>query len=93
LLVPLKRSPEYHLVRRRVAQQLPIDSWREGDLHFFVFVLAEPPDARAVFLMHPTATRPISAVVVDGPDGQPAAVTDLRDPTRSYTAPPPVAQP
>jgi len=92
--VPLKRSPEYHVVRRRVAQPLPTDSWQEDGLHFFVFELqrrddlktapAEPP--LAVFAMHPEATRPISAVVVT-PDDDRADVSDLRDPERTYSAP------
>ncbi|HEV8632805.1 MAG TPA: hypothetical protein VG370_00990 [Chloroflexota bacterium] len=67
---------------------MPVDSWQEDGLHFFVFALAVPEDARAVFLVHRDATRPISAVVVaPRQDDEQAEVTDLRDPDRSYTAP------
>ena len=48
LLVPLKRSPEYAAIRRRVADPHHSDAWVEDGLHFFVFQLhplegASPP--------------------------------------------------
>ena len=39
LLVPLKRSPEFAAVRRRVADPHHSDAWVEDGLHFFVFQL------------------------------------------------------
>ena len=75
------------MIRRRVAQQLPIDSWQEDGLHFFVFQLAPAEDGLAVFLMHPDSTKPISAVQVAPLPGGEASVTDLLDPERSYVAP------
>jgi hypothetical protein len=48
LLVPLKRSPEFAAIRRRVADPHHSDAWVEDGLHFFVFQLhplegARPP--------------------------------------------------
>ncbi len=48
LLVPLKRSPEFAAIRRRVADPHHSDAWVEDGLHFFVFQLhplegASPP--------------------------------------------------
>ena len=96
LLLPLKRSPEYRAIRRRVASPRPVDSWFDQELHFFVFQLqcangagrngAEPPVA--VFTMHPEAPEPISAVLITpNPNGAEAEVTDLRVPERVYSAP------
>ena len=94
LLVPLKRSRAYGAVRRRVAEHLPADAWRQEGFHFFVFPLrpaegAEGPPAEpplAVFAMHPEEKDPVSAVVVTaGPDR--AEVRDLREPERAYTVP------
>ena len=98
LLRPLKRSPEYRAIRRRVASPRPVDSWFDQELHFFVFQLqamngngsgsngAEPP--AAVFAMHPEAPEPISAVLITpNPNGAEAEVTDLRVPERVYSAP------
>jgi hypothetical protein len=98
LLVPLKRSPEYRAIRRRVASPRPLDSWFDRELHFFVFQLqavngngsgvspVEPPVA--VFTMHPEAPEPISAVMITpSPNGAEAEVTDLRVPERVYSAP------
>jgi Carboxypeptidase regulatory-like domain len=85
LLVPLKRSREYRAIRPRVAELLPIDSWLQDELHFFVFrlkpengtVLPEPP--LAVFTMHADAKEPVSAVTVTpDPDGQAPVIADLR---------------
>jgi hypothetical protein len=96
LLGPLKRSPEYRAIRRRVASPRPVDSWFDQELHFFVFQLqaahgsggngTEPPVA--VFTMHPEAPGPISAVAITPrPDGAEAEVMDLLQPDRVYMAP------
>ena len=77
-----------------MAELLPVDSWLQDELHFFVFrlhppdgtELAEPP--LAVFAMHPASKDPLSGVVVtSSPNGEAAEVTDLRDPANVYTAP------
>jgi hypothetical protein len=77
-----------------VADLRPTDSWRQDELHFFVFslrpldgaVLPEPP--LAVFAMHPAAGEPVSGVVVTpGQTGEDAQVMDLRQPEDVYTAP------
>ena len=94
LLVALKRSREYGLIRRRIADLRPIDSWLEDGLHFFVFQLlaldawgGELPEApTAVLTMHPDLDQPVSAVVIT-PKGQEAEVLDLRQPELVYTAP------
>ena len=39
LLVPLKRSPEFAAIRRRVADPHHSDAWVEDGLHFFVYRL------------------------------------------------------
>jgi hypothetical protein len=92
--VPLKRSPDYGSIRRRVADLRPIDAWEEEGLHFFVFQL-RPADGPgidhtkapvAVFTMHPEATTPLAAVVVS-PNGEHAEVMDLRQPESVYTVP------
>ncbi len=92
LLVPLKKSPEYRVLRPRIANPKAIDSWQEDGLHFFVFALrdeaggAEPPVA--VFTMHPEEPAPLSVVVVTpSPDGKEAEVLDLRQPDSAYSAP------
>jgi len=92
LLAPLKKSPEYRVIRRRGAKPRAIDSWQEDGLHFFVFELraaegaAEPP--MAVFTMHPAEAAPVSVVVVTpSPDGEKAEVLDLRQPASAYSAP------
>ena len=85
LLVPLKRSRLYGVVRPRVAELRPVDSWLQDELHFFVsrlhppdgVVLPEPP--LAVFAMHPAATEPLSAVIVTPRlNDQAAEVLDLQ---------------
>jgi hypothetical protein len=94
LLVPLKRSRSYGMIRPRVADLRPIDSWQQDELHFFVFglrpldgaVLPEPP--LAVFAMHPTVAEPISGVVVTPVGtGEDAQIMDLRQPEQVYSAP------
>lgn len=94
--MPLKKSPEYRALFRRVADPKPIDHWQEDGFHFFVFQLVDATGARparpgapvAVFAMHPQAPGPISAVVVTpGPGGEDAEVIDLRHPNLSYAAP------
>jgi hypothetical protein len=39
LLVPLKRSRKYGLLRPRIADLRPADAWQQDGLHFFVFEL------------------------------------------------------
>jgi hypothetical protein len=93
LLVPLKRSHTYAMIRPRVADLRPTDSWRQDELHFFVFRLRpieesvpEPP--LAVFAMHPAMGEPVSGVVVTpGQTGEDAQVIDIHQPEQAYTAP------
>ncbi len=96
LLVPLKRSKEYRVIRKRVADLHPADAWQQEGFHFFVFVLRaaegtdgvlpEPPVA--VFAMHPEMPEPVSAVVVTpSSDGAEAEIRDVREPDSAYTAP------
>ena len=96
LLVPLKKSPEYRGIRRRVADPRAIDAWQEEGFHFFVFQLVAADGARpaipgapvAVFAMHPQSATPISAVVVTpSPSGEEAEIMDLRHTENSYTMP------
>jgi Carboxypeptidase regulatory-like domain len=86
LLVPLKRSREYHAVRPRVSDLRPTDAWQQDGLHFFVFALhpidgeattpTDPPVA--VFAMRPDAESPVSAVVVRPlPDGLEPEITPI----------------
>ena len=92
LLVPLKRSRQYGAIRSRVVDLRPVDSWREGQVHFFVFALRpednapvtpEPP--LAVFAMQRESTEPVSAVVVTAsPDGAQAEVRSLHEPGTVY---------
>ena len=71
LLGPLKRSPQYAAIRRRVAEPLPIDAWQFDMRHYFVFSLrpdATPPNdgaAYAIFAMQWEDDEPVAAVVVD----------------------------
>jgi len=98
LLVPLKRSREYGVLRKRVTDLRPADAWQEDGVHFFVFELrandepvgapaASPDDSPespvAVFAMRPEPGTPISAVVVTPrPDDAPD-VTPVDVPTAS----------
>lgn len=43
--MPLKRSAEFGVIRKRVANHHHLDSWQEGDLHFFVFQLRSAEEA------------------------------------------------
>jgi tetratricopeptide (TPR) repeat protein/glycosyltransferase involved in cell wall biosynthesis len=96
LLEQIRKSREYAAIADSVAQPLPIDSWLQDDLHFYVFQLngetgpgnnqIEPPTA--VFTMHPDLSEPVSAVVVTPrADGQEAEIRDLRESHQAYTAP------
>lgn len=72
LLVRLKHSLEYQVIRDRLGSFEPVDAWQEEDLHFFVFQLravdslfANPSEpAVAVFTMHPQRGDMVSAVIV-----------------------------
>jgi hypothetical protein len=96
-LAPLKRSPEFRALRRRLAGKAPhpvLDSWLDDGFHFYVFQLADNEQgsgdtagsvALAVFAMHPDQREPVSAVtVVPTETGRHAEITDLRNPDSSY---------
>ena len=88
--MPLKASAEFAAITARLLSELPLDTWQEDELHFFVFWLrphgdagsepeaaSEPPVA--VFVMHPASAAPVSAVVVTPrPDRAEPEVHDLR---------------
>jgi len=88
--VPLKASVEFAAICRRLLTDLPLDTWQEDELHFFVFGLRPASGAAiehgagsetpvAVFIMTSASDAPISAVVVTpGPDGAEPEVQDLR---------------
>jgi hypothetical protein len=71
LLLALKRSREYRLIRSRVANLKPTDSWEQDGLRFFTFALRSPdeqtlpaePDT-VVFAMNAESAQLVSAVVV-----------------------------
>lgn len=97
-LVPLKRSPEFRVLRPSLVGEAPhpvLDSWLDDGFHFFVFQLKNSgasagsgAAALAVFAMHPDQREPVSAVtVVPTETGRHARITDVRDPTSSYEAP------
>jgi len=46
-LRPLKRSPQYASIRKRVAHPKPVDAWQANLLHYFVFQLNPADDAPA----------------------------------------------
>ena len=96
LIVPLKKSPEYRVIRPRVASPMAVDSWQDQGVHFFVFQLnptegvavvpGDPPVV--VFAMHPEQPAPVSAVVVTPKlGGEEAEVVDLRQDGNPYIAP------
>ena len=90
LLAPLQASAEFAAIGPRLHSDVPLDTWEEDALHFFVFQL-RPADGGgiehaagsetpvAVFIMTSASDAPISAVVVTpGPDGAEPEVQDLR---------------
>ena len=89
LLSPLKVSAEFAAIGSRLRTDVPLDTWQEDELHFFVFQLrpdgvaggVELDAPVAVFVMHVASDAPISAVVVTTrPDGTEPEVHDLRTP-------------
>jgi hypothetical protein len=98
LLAPLKMSAEFAAISPRLLADLPLDTWQEDELHFFVFSLSPDGDARngrraesqapvAVFVMNFSSAAPVSAVVVmPGPDGAEPDVHDLRIPDEADLA-------
>jgi len=98
LLAPLKMSSEFAAIGPRLLTDLPLDTWQEDELHFFVFRLnpasgagiehrAESETPVAVFVMESGSDALVSAVVVTpGPDGVEAEVHDLRIPDEADLA-------
>ena len=94
LLAPLKRSPEYAAIRRRVADPKPVDAWQMDMLHYFLFPLPavkEPANGEApyaLFTMRWEDNGPVSALVITPhADGKQAEVVDLRQPGTVSTVP------
>jgi hypothetical protein len=95
LLGPLKRSPEYAGIRKRVADLKPVDAWQVNMLHYFVFQLRPSDEAPAdavtpfaLFTMRWEDNEPVSAIVVTpSPSGDHAEVTNLREPKSTHTVP------
>ena len=92
--MPLKRSRLYGVIRPRVADLRPADSWQQDGLHLFVFTLrpeqgGHPAEAPvAVFTMHSELAEPLSGVIVTPrPDTAEADIEDLRLATGAYTVP------
>ena len=88
LLGPLKRSPEYASIRKRVANPKPVDAWQADMVHYFLFELKPVEDAPAttevpfaLFSMAWEDDGPVSALVIT-PDasGEQAEVVNLRQP-------------
>jgi hypothetical protein len=84
LLVAMKRSREYRLIRGRIADLKPTDSWEQDDLRFFTFELRSPNEEAqtgecdvAVFAMNPESAQLVSAVVVAtrGDEGSPSVTS------------------
>jgi hypothetical protein len=46
-LKPLKLSPQYAAIRKRVANPKPLDAWQANLIHYFVFQLKPAADAQA----------------------------------------------
>lgn len=94
LLGPLKRSPEYASIRKRVADPKPLDAWQMDCEHYFVFELRPATEATAtetpfaLFTMRWEDDGPVAALVIT-PDasGEQAEVVDLRQPGSVYTMP------
>jgi hypothetical protein len=87
LLTPLKQSPEYWRIRRRMIRPGPIDSWQQNGLHFFVFKLRPAANQAtdsakmpvALFVIQKTELKLISvSIITPNPDGQSAKIEDLR---------------
>jgi len=87
LLTPLKRSPEYWVMRRRMISPIPVDSWQKNGLHFFVFELrpasGQATDSAkvfmALFVVQEAQIKLISVSIITlNPDGQSAEIEDLR---------------
>jgi len=83
LLTPLKQSPEYWLMRRRMISPRPIDSWQKNGLHFFAFNLRPATDnakmSVALFVVQETEIKLISvSIVILNSDGQSVEFADLR---------------
>ena len=94
----LKASTEFATIRGRVASEECLDSWKEENLHFFVFSLLANEEVAsdeggeegpvAVFAMHPASNTPFSAVVVSPrPGGLEAEIRDLGSSQTAYVAP------
>jgi hypothetical protein len=93
LLGPLKRSPEYDRVRKRVADPKPIDAWRIADENYFVFELKAPADdatasSFALFKMLWDYDSPRLAVIVTKrPDAKEVEVSAVEQPDRVQKVP------
>lgn len=84
------------MIRKRVADLKPIDTWQADGLHYFVFQLV-PEDTRpnpavaapvALFMMRHGDRAPVGAVVVTPrPSGESAEVTNLRQPGAPLVVP------
>jgi hypothetical protein len=86
LLVPLKRSPEYASIRKRVADVKPVDAWQMDMIHYFLFHLKPPADdpgiepPYALFTMRWEDDGPVSArVIATDATGKEVTVLELRD--------------
>ena len=99
LLAPLKTSAEFAAIGPRLLTDVPLDTWQEDKLHFFVFQLqpkasagnehgAESEAPVAVFVMSDASPAPISAVVVEPSEGglEPE-IHDLRTPDTASVEP------
>jgi hypothetical protein len=82
-LSTIEGSEEYALIRNRLADSQPIDSWQEDGLHFAVFELRPTEDAErtlepptAVFAIYTNSEELVSAVVVTPRTPE---ITDLRE--------------
>ena len=88
LLGPLKRSPEYAEMRKRVAEPMPIDAWEMDMVHYFIFQLKPLEDAPAgaeppyvLFEMRYEDYGPLSVLLITPkPNGEEAEVVNLRAP-------------
>ena len=70
-LKPLKLSPQYAAIRKRVANPKPVDAWQANLIHTFVFQLKPAADAPAdagvpyaLFSMSFDYDGPAKAVVI-----------------------------